>query len=129
MNAGPSSELRAILNRTELHCRAAVGDRWGPFGKWGPLGMRRQQGLRCLVAERAWAALGFAFPGVALPKAPTTAPIHGPMGRHDDDDLPEPEACGTISANSTGVLPPRPDVLYSIPYTTHSSSSLRPMLH
>lgn len=52
-----------------------------------------------VFAERTWAALGFAFPGVALPNVPYYGHlIHGPMGRHDDDDLPKPEAYGIISA-------------------------------
>lgn len=81
--------------------------------------MRRRPGLRCPVAERTWAALGFAFPGVALPNAPTTAPIHGPMGRHDDDDLPKLEACGNISAklNRRSPTSSRRTVLYSVHYT------------
>lgn len=112
----------------------------GFLREMGTLGMRRPQGLRCPIAERRgrpWAALGFTFPGVALPNRPLGKPTASmePMGRHDDD-LPKPEAFGIVSALSTGVLPPRPDILYpdsracSALYTLHAApSSLRPMLH
>lgn len=82
-------------------------------------------------------ALGLTFPGVALPSAPYGTLSNGwPMGRHDDDDLPKPETCGTISAklnrraptSSRHTVPRRPG-LHSTPHTHLFPLSLRPMLH
>lgn len=121
MNAAPSSERRAILNRIESHCLAGIGDRWGPFGKRGPFGMRRppQAGLyfswRGSAGRPWWTVRG----RLGLPSRRGL-----PGAGHDDDDLPKPEACGVVSALSTGTLPPRPDILYPT-----RSPSLRPMSH
>lgn len=104
----------------------------------GTLGMRRPR-VALPYCGTAWAALGFTFSGVALPNAPSVGnlSIHGPMGRHDDDDLPKPETFGIVSALSTRMLPPRPDILPTVSrgpglqctlHYTHLSS-LRPMLH
>lgn len=80
--------------------------------------------MRCLIAERGGrVALGlyFSWRGSAEPPLGKPTVSMEPMGRHDDDDLPKLEAFGIIFALSTGVLPPRPDILYcSALYTIHT---------
>lgn len=98
----------------------------GPSGNGDPRS-EAWPGLRCLIAERTWAALGFAFPGVALPKKPLRQPYtYGePWGVMTTTTCPNQNIAVSFLRNSTGALPPRPDILYpdgqacTRLYTTH----------
>lgn len=104
--------------------------------------MRRQPGLRCLIAEeRAWAAPGWRWALLFLEwlcRVPPTAPYPtaGLWGVMTTTTCPNQRHAVPFLRNSTGVLPPRPDILYpdglalhSTPHTHLFPLSLRPMLH